>query len=223
MKKIVSLILGMISVLAYSQTIAGPEFVIKSHETLEIMRVVRNEKETMFHMIIRNRLDEGGNFCVDKNTVLIAGNKTYRIEEIIGIPECPEVHNFEFIGDNLHFYLHFPPIPNEIKVVDLIEQCSENCFSFKSVILDLELQKEMLMAFDYFESGLVQKALASYKELLTKYENAYPGLEALFFFYIITIHSENGNSVEAEKWKKKFTSRDIPGSEWVLEKLEEEI
>ena len=204
---------------AISQTIVAPNFILKSHETLEVMRMIRNEKGITFQMLIRNRKDEGGSFCIDKNTEIIANGIAYKILKIENIPECPEEHKFEFFGDNLIFYLHFPPIPPEIKIIDIVENCTENCFHFTGLIVDYKLNNEMFAAFDYYETGMLSEGLLSYKELLARYEGKEPAIEGLFYFYIINILKEMGDMEEEKKWVERFRARNLPNSGWVEDKL----
>lgn len=183
------------------------------------MKVIRYEEGITLQMLITNARDEGGSFCVDRNTEIIANNLSYRILRIENIPECPEIHKFGSIGEKLIFYLHFPPVSNEIKIIDIIENCSENCFQFTGLIIDTKLNNEMNLAFDYFESGLLSEGLQSYKNLLNKYKNQEPALEGLFYFYIVTILREMGNDNDATEWLERFQLQNPEGSQWVWDKL----
>lgn len=202
-----------------SQTIVAPNFIVKSHETLDVVKVVRNEDGTIFQMSIRNERSEGGSFCINENTEIIANNKRYKIQRIENIPECPETHKFESIGDALTFYLYFPPIPDKTKIINIVENCNDNCFRFEGLVIDEKLNIEMNLAFNYFESGLLSEGLLSYKNLLKEYENQEPALEGLFYFYIITILKEMGQETEAIKWLEQFQKQNLQGSQWVLDKL----
>jgi len=204
---------------SFSQILINPNYILKSHETLDIMKMTRTMDGVTLQMLVRNARDEGGSFCVNKNTEIIADGISYKIQSFENIPECPEAHEFEFFGDNLIFYLHFPAIPRQIKTVDIIENCNDNCFSIKGLIIDSDLNNEMNYAFDYYESGMLTEGLSAYKDLLKKYEGAEPEVEGLFYFYIITILREIGNNEEADKWFEKFKGKEIIGSEWVEEKF----
>lgn len=204
---------------SFSQAILNPNFILKSHETLDVMKMTRNADGISLQMLIKNARDEGGSFCVNKNTSIIANGLSYKIESFENIPECPEVHEFEFTGDNLIFYLNFPPIPPGIKTIDIVENCNENCFSIKGLIIDSKLNDEMNYAFDYYESGMLTEALSAYKDLLKKYAGKEPAVEGLFYFYIITILSDIGNEKEADKWLEEFRTKRLSESDWVLEKF----
>lgn len=204
---------------AISQTIVAPNYILKSHETLEVMMVRLTEEGTIIQMSIRNERDEGGTFCINKNTEIIANDISYRIQRIENIPECPKAHKFESAGEELTFNLYFPAIPKDIKIIDIIENCNDNCFRFVGLIIDEQLNLEMNLAFNYFESGLLTEGLSSYKDLLKKYENKEPALEGLFYFYIITILREMGQEEEASRWLEQFQQQNPQGSQWVYDRL----
>lgn len=221
MKKILSFsfLLLLSGFPSFAQILTNPNYILKSHETLDVMNLTRTKDGITFQMLIKNIRDEGGSFCVNKNTVVIADGTSYKIQSIENIPQCPEVHEFEFPGDNLIFYLHFPQVPPGIKTIDIVENCNDNCFSIKGLIIDSELNDEMNDAFDYYESGMLIEGLSAYKELLKKYEGKEPAVEGLFYFYIIIILQEIGNEAEALVWLEKFKSKNIKDSEWVEKKL----
>ncbi len=203
----------------FSQTIIAPNFILKSHETLEVLKVIRYEEGITLQMLITNERNEGGSFCINKNTEIIANSISYSVQRIENIPKCPKVHKFEYVGEKLIFYLHFPPVPNEINIIDIVENCDDNCFQFTGLIIDAKLNVEMNLAFEYFESGLLSEGLLSYKKLLEKYKNQEPALEGLFYFYIVTILREMGNDDEAREWLEQFELQNPEESQWVRDKL----
>ena len=220
-KNAIFLILILISGFeSFSQSVGAPNFIHKSHETLEVMRISRTDQGVTLQLLIRNTRNEGGSFCIDKNTEITALGKSYKITEIEGIPECPETHKFKFSGDNLIFYLHFPPIPSEVKIIDIKENCDDNCFHFKGLVVDPKLNNSMHEAFDYYETGMLLEGLSAYKELLTEYEGKEAAVEGLFYFYIINILKEIGNEEEASKYLEQFKLKNLEDSQWVLDKLE---
>ena len=220
MKKILFLLLFLpLGLTIFSQTIVAPNFILKSHETLEVMKVMRYEDGITLQMLITNTRNEGGSFCVDKNTEITANGISYHIQRIENIPKCPKTYKFEYVGEKLIFYLHFPAIPNETKIINIAENCDDNCFQFTGLIIDEKLNIEMNLAFEYFDTGLLPDALLSYKKLLGKYENKEAALEGLFYFYIITILREMDNDDEAREWFERFQQQGLEGSQWVMDKL----
>lgn len=220
-KLLFSVLLVFYSFFVGAQTIFHPEFVMKSHPTLEIVKVVRTADQLMLHMVIRNELSRGGSFCIDKNTEIRTTGTSFKVRDIYGIPECPEAFYFQSPGEKLEFYLYFPAVPEDVRVIDIIENCPENCFSYYGVVIDEELNNKMALAFNFYESGELREAQTFYIELFTEIEGKEPRLEALLYFYIISILRENGAVDESDTWTYRFREAKIPGSEWVEEKLKE--
>lgn len=209
----------LLSGICLSQTIPSPNYVLKSHETLEITSIYKSEKSVIVNLKITNYLEEGGSFCVDKNTILRADGINYQLISTKNIPNCPKVHNFEFSGDILLFSLKFPPLPTEIKIIDIIENCEDNCFSIKAIVIDSSINNEMNTAFNYYESGMFSEGLSAYRNLLNKYKGNDDRLEGLFYFYIISILNETDNKKEAQLWLEKFRKSGLTECQWLEEKI----
>ena len=60
--------IGVINI--YSQTVNHPNSGLKSHETLEISKVVTTAQKTVIFLSVENRIT-GGYFCADKNIFII--------------------------------------------------------------------------------------------------------------------------------------------------------
>ena len=71
-KKSISLFLFLFSgwISSFSQTFLLPNAALKSHETLDIMKIVISEEKTQIFLKVENRI-AGGNFCADKNIYLV--------------------------------------------------------------------------------------------------------------------------------------------------------
>jgi hypothetical protein len=137
-----------------AQLIEHPVVEEKSHPTLTIVKIEKVESETVFHMAIVNMLAEGGWFCIDKAVKVksIETGEEIKIQRSEGLPLCPDAHRFSKIGEELSFRLYFPALPDEIIEIDLIEDCDDNCFYFKGIVLDNTLNSEIRT----FEKGLSQ-------------------------------------------------------------------
>ncbi|MGE5356036.1 MAG: tetratricopeptide repeat protein [Deltaproteobacteria bacterium] len=128
-----------------AQVITKPSVDSKSHPTLSVVKIEFKENETVFYMSIVNRIKEGGWFCVDKNVKITSADLKNDIKMLRSenIPNCPTTHQFTKINESKNFKLFFPPIPPNIKEIDLIEDCSDNCFFIKGVVLDQVLNDEI--------------------------------------------------------------------------------
>jgi hypothetical protein len=67
---VTGILLLLMAEVLFSQTIINPNYSLKSHETLDIIKVEARPEATIFYMSIENRI-EGGYYCADKNIFLI--------------------------------------------------------------------------------------------------------------------------------------------------------
>src|SRR5450759_5485426 len=145
-----------------SQTYNQPNFGLRSHETLEISKVVTIAQKTIIFLTIENKIT-GGYFCADKNIFIIYPDGTRsKLISSKGIPVCPETYKFKTIGERLDFELTFPPLKQDTRWIDLVEDCSENCFSFYGVCLDNDLNKKIEDASLLAENNEPGKALIDF-------------------------------------------------------------
>lgn len=213
MKKRVSvtgiLLLSMAGVL-YSQTIINPNYSLKTHETLDIIKVEAKPEATIFYMRIENRI-EGGNFCADKNIYLIyPDGKKSRLESSSGIPVCPDTYKFKVPGEKLEFVLTFPALKAGTRCIDLIEECADNCFSFYGIVLDNTLNDRIDNAFTLAENDEAAKAMISFIIIAEEIDKSNLGIEGLLYINIIKLARETGDNAKAEEWYKKFKLSDAP-------------
>ena len=188
------------------QTVNKPNYAIKSHETLEILSIEADSKSTVFHISIENRIP-GGTFCADRNIwIVISPEQRSRLVFAEGIPVCPDVHHFTLPGESLDFTLVFPPLPPGIKSVDLIEECSENCFSFYGIVIDNDLNQAIDKAFESAEGGNTEDALKQFIEIAEDPGRSSEATHGLLYINIIRLAAERGYQATAERWYKKLKS-----------------
>jgi hypothetical protein len=198
------LLYGWIS--SFSQTFLLPNSALKSHETLDIMKIVISAEKTQIFVKVENRIT-GGNFCADKNIWLVYSDGTRSLlVSSNGIPVCPDTYKFKSPGEQLDFVLTFPPVKKGTESLNLIEDCQDNCFSFYGVILDDDLNKKIDDAFALSENKEPAKALVKFTELAQENGNKNPGADGLFYLSIVKLYKSTGNSVKAGEWYKKLES-----------------
>ncbi|MEI6047264.1 MAG: hypothetical protein WCS03_00065 [Bacteroidota bacterium] len=203
----------------FSQFVIQPNYALKSHETLEISKVEITPERTLFFLSIENRI-EGGTFCADRNIWLIDsdGQRT-KLEKASGIPVCPESYQFKSIGEKLQFTLVFPPLKTGTRWVDLIEDCTENCFSFYGVTLNAGLNTKINEALSLAESGRKSSALVLYKNILESLDASDKGIKGALYNDIITLSLETGDKTGAREWYKKMLLSDVPRLELYVKNL----
>ena len=139
---------------AYSQKIVNPVVHSKSHPSLTIDSLVLGEKQTHCYLQVENLSTEGNAwFCADEDIRLteLNGNRIHRLIRAEGIPTCPEKHPFMRTGERLQFTLVFSGIVDTKSEIDIIENCADNCFSLKGIVLDPLLNAEIRQ----FERGVM--------------------------------------------------------------------
>ncbi len=208
------LLQGMLLVLGQAvmnaQTIVSPNYSLKSHETLRIIKVELRPEAVFFHLSIENRI-EGGTFCADRNIYLVyPDGKKSRLVSSSGIPVCPDTYKFRFVGEKLDFVLAFPALREGTRWVDLVEECDDNCFSFFGVSLDTELNERIDAAFSLAENEQVPLALASFISIAQEVEGKNTGTEGLLYINIIRLASASGDHRKAEEWFRKLRLSGIP-------------
>lgn len=203
----------------YAQTYNQPNIGLKSHETLEISKVELTEHKTLIYLSVENRIT-GGNFCADKNIFIIYPDGTRsKLISSSGIPVCPDTYRFKTIGEKLDFVLKFPPLKLGTDWIDLIEDCSENCFSFYGVTLDNDLNNKIDDAFTLVENKEPAKALVNFIKIADSIDNKNLGIEGLIYINIIRLAKETGNTVKAAEWYNRLKSSGIPRSELCIKNL----
>jgi hypothetical protein len=193
-----------------SQTYLQPNYALKSHETMSISKVERSAERTIVSLSVENKIT-GGNFCADRNIDIIdpSGIK-YKVVKATGIPVCPESYKFKNIGEVVSFTLEFPPLKPETKWVDVIENCSDNCFWFYGVTLDTDLNKRIDEAFLKASAGKPSENMFLFKTILDDIDSQNLGIEGLLYLNIISAAREDTDNVNAMVWYKRLALSKAP-------------
>lgn len=195
---------------SFPQSVLAPNVALKSHETLDIIKVEISEEKTQIFLKVENRI-KGGNFCADRNIYIVYPDGTRSLlTSSDGIPVCPDTYKFKSPGEQLDFVLTFPPIKKGYGSVNLIEDCQQNCFSFYGIILDSELNRNIDEAFGLAENSEPAKALLRFTEIAGKTGNKNQGATGLLYMNIVKLYKATGNSVKAAEWYKKLESSGMP-------------
>ncbi len=193
-----------------SQILNKPNYALKSHETLEIQKFEISETRTVVYLTLENRI-ANGSFCADRNIYLIEpdGHKI-KIIKAEGIPVCPDTYKFKVAGEKLQFTLVFPALKAGTKWVDIVEDCSENCFSFYGVTLDNDLNRKLDEAFALASKGKAADNIILFKNILESIDNQNLGIEGLLYINIINAEVEEADNVNIKLWYNKLVSSNAP-------------
>ncbi len=199
-----------------AQTIEGPNYALKSHETLEIKKIVKNDKGTTFWMSIENKIQDGA-FCADKNIYIgYPDGSRSKIISSNGIPVCPDSYKFKYPGEKLDFILVFPPLKPGTEWIDLVEDCSDNCFSFYGLITDNTLNSKIDNAFSLAEKNEPAGAMISFIKIADETGKKNSGISPLLYINIIKLAKETGNSVKAAEWYNRLKAAGFKGADRYL-------
>jgi hypothetical protein len=203
----------------FSQTYNQPDIGLKSHSTLDILKIENTEEKSVFYFSVINRIT-GGNFCADKNIFIIYpdGTKSKLISSN-GIPVCPESYTFKSIGEKLQFSLVFPSLKEGIKWIDIEEECSDNCISLYGITLDNELNTKISEAVSLADKGKTFKAISVYKAIIENLTTADDGLKGALYTDIISLMVDNEDRAGAEEWYKKLIASQAPRLELYIKNL----
>lgn len=200
----------LLSDYAFPQTFIQPNFGLKSHETLVISKVELTSTAVTFFMSIENRI-ANGSFCADKNIFIVYPDGTRsKLVSSENIPVCPDTHKFKVPGEKLDFTLTFPPLKPGTEWIDLIEDCSDNCFSFYGVTLDSDLNRKIDDAFSLSGNDEPVKAMISFIDITEAVDKKNIGIEGFLYINIIRLEKQNGNEVKAAQWYTRMKSSGAP-------------
>lgn len=205
----------------YNNPIAGKQ----SHPELEIARIEITDTETIISLKITNKLSQGGWFCADENIYIknSKGAEFYKLLKSENIPTCPEQFEFAYTGQTLEFNLYFPPISKELKYIDLIESCSNACFSFQGIILDNEHNERIRSfekGFELFKAEKKEEAIPYFENVALYNSTVDSHIYGLSFYYLIIIYNELGNNEKTDDWYQKLMNSPIQEKNTFIKELE---
>ena len=213
------LLILCLTMASWAQTVYKPNYALKSHETLEISRIEMTPSTTTFYMSVENRIS-GGYFCADNNTFIVSPDGSrMKLVSSNGIPVCPDVYRFKLPGERLDFILTFPPLQEEPGWIDLVEDCTDNCFSFYGITTDPALNSAIEEAFSLNGKGESLKALESFIGMAGAAEDGGRMTGGLLYLNIIKLAEQTGNKALASEWYGKLVSSGIPGREMIVKHL----
>lgn len=177
---------------------------------MNLVRIELSGEKTIASFSVENRI-AGGNFCADRNIAIICPDGSrIKLTKASGIPQCPETYKFKSIGEKLQFTLEFPPLHEGVKWIDIVEECSDNCFWIYGVTLDKELNKKLDDAFIAAEKSDPGKTILLFRNILESVNDPNTGIIGSLYLNIIISAVEAGDKVEAAVWYKRLLSSHAP-------------
>lgn len=225
MKKI-SFLLFILLLIAqiYAQPINYPTIQAKSHQTMSIIKVDFRQDETVFHMRLVNRIKEGADFCVDKNVKIVSDDFEGELKMIRSenIENCPNAYHFTKLNEPKSFQLFFPPLPKGVREIDLIEDCSDNCFTVKGIVLDRTLDSEMKnfdKALALYSKNDFQGALPLFTQIRDNSQFTDRKHYGYSIYIIPLLYNKIGDKPAAKNAFKKLKEKDFANKDYFIEQL----
>lgn len=213
------LLLFLSPFMASAQVYNMPATGLKSHETLEIVKVENSSDKTTIYVSIENRI-KGGVFCADRNIYMGFPDGTRsKMVKSSGIPQCPDSYKFKKIGEKLEFSLVFPPVKPGTGWFDLIEDCSDNCFSVYGILLNSNISSAINEAVLYVNRGELDSAIKIYSDLIKKAGPTEAGIAASLYVDLIELLVSKGYTSQATDYYRKLVASTFPRKELYLNNL----
>ena len=191
---------------------------------MSIDSIVLEKEQTRCYLQVENLNTEGGAwFCADENIQLVElkSNRKRLLLRAENIPVCPESYQFSYPGEKLSFILVFPGLVDPKGEIDIIENCSDNCFSLKGIILDNSLNEE-IRSFEQgvllFNQGDLKGALQIFESLsLSSYVNENHFAYTLYILPVIYYQmKEEARAIQAYE---RLKSTSILNKDYFIQKL----
>jgi tetratricopeptide (TPR) repeat protein len=208
----------------HAQTVILPTIGSKTHPSMSVDSLVLLGDQTRIHIQIVNKNTEGTAwFCADRDISLIekTTGKVHALIRSEGIPVCPESHAFQFYGEKLLFTLYFPALTDKKGEIDVIENCSEHCFSLKDIVTDPMLNQE-IRQFEKAVSLYNEGKLVDAQLLFENVSNSSYTSENHFGYslYILPlIYHKLGDYDRARLAYQRLKSSAIPEKKYFLQKI----
>lgn len=213
---LISLFISTVQISAQQLNI--PNFAWASHP-MKINSISRLPDATVIELSLTNKRSSGGSFCADKNIYIldVLSGKKYYMNNSKGIPVCPDTYKFKNINEVLTFQLYFPPIAENIKYINIIEDCDNYCFSISGVILNKEQNKDINLAYQYYAEQKFDFAIFAFKKVAENYSD-YPF--GKFYIDLIQIYIEKNDIANAKIWYHKLKTANFIDKDQVLKYLQ---
>ncbi|MGM0666811.1 MAG: hypothetical protein ACQETA_05780 [Bacteroidota bacterium] len=212
-------LLILVSLQGYAQEIVRPNYGLKNPETIEVVRVRVSAEQTLVDMSIQNRV-RGGYFCIDENTFIeSAGGENLKLEKVSGLPLCPDIHEFSSVGEKVYFTLVFGKLPEDTPWFDIVEYCSDNCFSIIALNMDEKINERINAAFSAMDRLDPVEAIRIFSDMLPGMQASGHGLTGSVYLNLVELLAANNRDDELRKLVSEFKASPMPHKERYLEIL----
>jgi len=204
--------------------IDNPAVAEQNHQELVITKIELYKDSTIVNLSVENKLVQGGWFCTDRNTYVEEPKSRlrYNLIKARGIPYCPSVHSFKNIGEKLYFSLIFPSIPSGTKLINIIENCDKACFSFKGVILDNKLNKDINLytkGVELYAANKLNEAIDCFTQVVESIPEFPTHVYGYSYFNLIRIYADRGDKLTTRFWIEQLERSTLPDKQYFIDAL----
>lgn len=209
------------------QVVENPVVAEQTHQELSITKIVFYRDSTVIDLTIENKLAQGGWFCTDRNTYIEDNRdrKRYKLLKTNGIPNCPSVHNFRKVGEQLNFSLIFPGIPSGARLLNMIEDCDKACFSFKGIILDKKLNSDINLynkGVELYAANKINEAIDCFTRVVEVIPEFPTHVYGYSYFNLIRIYANMGDKATSRFWLNQLEKSTLPDKQYFIDSLKKE-
>lgn len=223
MKNIFSLLLLLfIFQLNHAQVIIEKPFAAElSHPELTIEQIAIYPDSTVVSLAVVNNADSNGWFCADRNIYIENPNTRQRFYRVgsRGIPTCPDTFNFTRKGETLSFTLVFPPIPQNLNSINLIEDCNKACFFFKGVILSNKLNSDIRLfnqGMEYYTKNIISEAIECFSKVVENIPANPTHVYGYAYYHLVMIYNSKNDKLTARFWLNQLKTSALPNKNYFI-------
>ncbi len=209
------------------QIIEKPAVAEQTHQDLNINYIALYPDSTVINLSVENKLVQGGWFCADRKIYIetTREHQRYSIIKARGIPRCPAAHSFKKVGEKLTFTLVFPAIPSGVNRLNLIEDCDKSCFSFKSIILDPKMNRDINLytqGVELYAANKNREAIECFSKVVEVIPSSPTHVYGYSYFNLIRIYYNSGDKVTAKFWFDQLEKSSLPDKQYFITALQKE-
>jgi tetratricopeptide (TPR) repeat protein len=215
-------------VMAQVRVVKNPNVAQQTHPEMTIEEIRFYTDSTVIQLIVINKLASGGWFCADKNTFLEDPQSLMRkkIINAVDIPWCPDAHRFSKVNETLRFKLIFPSISAQTELLNLVEQCERACFSFKGIILNDKLNRDINLfneAMVHYADNKLDEAILLFSRIVEDLPANPTHVYGYSYYHLVRIYWEIGQKDIARLWIQKLEQSGLPNRHYFLENIKREL
>jgi hypothetical protein len=129
------------------------------------------------------------------------------------------MHEFSSVGEKVYFTLVFDKLPEDTPWFDIVEYCSDNCFSILALNMDEKINERINAAFSAMDRLDPVEAIRIFRDMLPGMQASGHGLTGSVYLNLVELLAANNRDDELQKLVSGFKASPMPHKERYLEIL----